>query len=420
LEIYKKQMEARETAFNKKQETAPNIPETEMILQRMRDLNKKEMYTGNTALPMAVEGLYSMVAGHKSEKGRNTELFGMDSGDLQAAIIKDYGSGNSISDADLVATAKRVITAGMDPKSREIAIQRLQDKLDAHKFMQPILRQYVQQGVPPQEALNAAWEQYKGFQAQQKAQAEAAKAETTAKAEAAKAASPTSTPSRPTPIGPEGQTYSMRNPNSALSQTVDALTDVAKNTGRGAMNLVGLGDREAAVADVERQQGREASEPIYRGAKQIADVAKYAPALALGPLGGAGYSALMSASQPKESLTGQLMSGTGDAAIGAATMGTLNSSRLALVKTQMGKLADVIDTAAHNSSAYRTAVSKMAELEQEFMKLSGRTASETLAPITGAVKSGWNALPKSVRHMIETGAGGSGAYGLWKLLSGDK
>ncbi|MFI5223966.1 MAG: hypothetical protein ACHQX3_06960, partial [Nitrospirales bacterium] len=98
---------------------------------------------------------------------------------------------------------------------------------------------------------------------------------------------------------------------------------------------------------------------------------------------------------------------------------------LALVKRSMGKVAETIDTAAHNSPAYRAAVNKMAELEQEFLKLSGKTASETLSPVTNAVKGTYDAIPGPLRNAIQATikhavlpAVGAGA--VWKYLSGSK
>jgi hypothetical protein len=412
---FNKQVETRETAASKAEEKYPNIPETEMIINRMRALNKQKMYTGSIALPMTVENLISTFTGGKTERGRNTELFGMDSGDLQAAIIKDYGSGNSISDADLVATANRVITAGMDPKSREAALDRLQEKLNAYKFMTPLLRQLREQSVPEKEAAAYAWEKYKEHKAQQDAAKAAAKAESDAKAEAAKAASPNSVPKGP--VGPEGQTHSMKNPNSALSQTMDAIGDTVKNHARGAQNLFGFGDREAAVADVERQKARAESEPIYGGAKNIVDTAKYAPALALGPWGAGGVGAAISATEPKESATEQIMSGGGDAAVSAATMGTLNSARLAVVKKQMGKLFDIMDSNPTTSKAFHDAATKLTKLESEYALTSGRTFS-------GPVKSTWNALPNTVQQALKGAAGitgtGGAAAAAYKYLFGGK
>ena len=162
--IYDKQMEGREGGFQKFQEKGSEVPETRAVLDKMKNVGTT--YTGIQAIPMAVESFSSMFTGGKSERGRNTEEFNKYSSDLRASIIKQYGTGNSISDADLKATLDRIPNADQDPRTRAKLIAGIEEDMDRFEWVAPRVRAYVEQGVPLAEAQNAANRDYRSLRAQ--------------------------------------------------------------------------------------------------------------------------------------------------------------------------------------------------------------------------------------------------------------
>jgi hypothetical protein len=168
IEAYKKQEEARQAAGEKFLGAENKIGDTEDALDRMRKLNKAGVYTGMaSSAGMVVEDVLGGVFGQKSQTAVNTELFKKDSADLLAAILKDYGSGNGISDADLKAAANRIPAANDDPRVRAQKIEDLQTKIDGFKWQLPRIRAYLDNNIPLGEAQIRAKDDYRAAQAEQ-------------------------------------------------------------------------------------------------------------------------------------------------------------------------------------------------------------------------------------------------------------
>lgn len=354
LKEYEKRMELRATAAEKELGTPTKLTDTEDTLARMRDLNKKGVYTGKAATwGMQVEDVVGGFFGKKSQTAVNTEQFDKEAADLKASIIKDYGTGNSISDADLIAVAKRVPDAYQDPRTRAAIIEEIQGKIDASKWENPRIRFLTENGMPLAEAQIRAHDEYKiKFR----------------EAEAAKKRQSSALPGTVNALGPPGTTEIPPNPTGAGSTTRSVLpatsaktaslderlkaeggggierygedlgnslaqfrnagpwtkggregfTDAVRNWAEGIREVGGQGNREAVPAERARQAELYANEPGYAQSKEFWNVASnpvsWIPA---GTVARAGMSgAAIAGLQPSESATDQVLSAIKGGTIG--------------------------------------------------------------------------------------------------------
>lgn len=343
--------------------TESTVQEMESAIAKLKQLNKSPMYTGAYEIPMVLENTLGAVGMGKSEKGKNVEQFEKYSGDLVAGLLRQYGSGNGISDADMRSATMRIPNPRMDPESREALINTLEEKVEFVKYANQRVPVLVRQGnYVLAEAKDIAFKEWQ---------------EIKAKEDRAKAAQGAAPGVAPTPAVPR----SMKNPNSALSQTMDAIMDVASDTYGGAKNLVGFGDRDKTLAAAQEHEARAESEPIYGGAKKIADVVKYAPALFMGPVGGAAYAGAMKAAQPADSATAQVVEGVTGAAEGGVLGKVANLLKVAPITSRISELEQQVARMAPRAKGRADIMREIEALRLQVKELGG-TVGDTISNYT--------------------------------------
>jgi len=305
-DIYKDQRKGRENTYQKDQ-TSGGVGDTHDILNKMEALHKT--WTGFTEVPMFFENALSTATGSKTRRGQATEQFARLTGDMVASVLalKQYGTGNSISDADLLAVKERVISAKQDPSSRMALIQDMREFLNSAEWRDNRIREKVEaEGKPLIQAKNESYHEYQAY----KKQRDKAQQNPIAAGSATQSALPASVDAAggvpPGPMSPEerggqnqgfeggdtgvmdflGSGQSYKDMASALPITVarvitnpftksgrEGTIDAYKNIWEGAKGLVGQSDREQAMADVAAQEKRADTDPRYAAARTVSTYA---------------------------------------------------------------------------------------------------------------------------------------------------
>jgi hypothetical protein len=319
-DIYKGTMEGREKGFQKFQEKGSEVPETRAIIDRMKGVG--DTYTGMSSLPMALESFGSMLSGGKTDKGRNTEEFNKYSSDLRASIIKQYGTGNSISDADLKATLDRIPNVDQDPRTRAKLIAGIEEDMSRFEWVAPRVRQYVEMGVPLAEAQNRANQDYRAVRAQANPTQAGGKQQALPSATAADPTAPQKESLWEGMTNPEGLAHNALNVAKAPFSGAGwkGFGDAQMNVLRGVGQYLGMSDRGDWAA-TKAEQERRSADPLYAAGKNFGDI--FNPTAFIG--GGATTipklavtGAAQAGLQPNESFTGQLVEGAKGGIAGGA------------------------------------------------------------------------------------------------------
>ena len=306
MKVFEDTWKGREGTYQKDQ-TSGGVGDTHDILNKMEALGKT--WTGYTEFPMFFENAISTATGGKTKRGQATEQFARLTGDMVASILalKQYGTGNSISDADLLAVKERVISTKQDPTSRTTLIKDMREFLNSAEWRENKIREKVEQGKPLVQSKNEAYREYQNYKKErerleaQQNPTQAGSAAQSALPASVSAASAANGPSSPEERGEQGQSFeggdtgvmdflgtgqSYKDMASALPATLarivtnpftksgrEGTIDAYKDIWEGGKQAIGMGDREQSMKDLAAQEQRSSTDPRYATARTVSTYA---------------------------------------------------------------------------------------------------------------------------------------------------
>jgi len=367
-----------------------------MKLRDAIESNRGKTYTGAGAkAQMKVDEVTGFFGAADDPRYQNTKAFENTMVDIVQNKAKLLGTNPSDSDRDFISSGLPTVNASS--QQREFALARLETLANRQVDKNKTVAKMVRDGYSVQDADEAynSWDvqrvavenaRYKEHLArggkrgemppENPTQAGSAPPAPPAGAlpsaiSAAQAAPPGAPPPQRPPTGPDptapqgfwgkaadaagdvGRSIAAL-PQSAMA-VPQAANDTLRNVGRGAEELVGMGDRKADMAAVTAQELRRKQDSFYNQARAFTDIT----ANPLSYLGGgatsiaklAGIAGVQSLLQPAESFTQQVVEGAKGAAIGAFLGGLTKllpstGSDVAGVTKGMGEFPSVKPTSA--------------------------------------------------------------------------
>ena len=302
-QIYVKRMEGQAMLLQELQKQQAGAANIRMAVNDIEQANKGKTYSGFPEVGMTANRAATFLGGDTSTAASNTAAITAKANQLGSMFAKELGYNPS--NIDLTSAMARVPNADMSPAQRQVIIDQLKRGIAYREESTPFIAQAVAQGYD----LSSAQEAFDKFYRQRESQ----------KQNPTGAVSGQALPLTAKAEGGGGVGAFMgdlaRNarslPGAIAAQGIPAMKDSFGNFVEGAKELVGQGDRPAAMKELERQKALMASNPEYAQARAGTDIwgnpTSYLPGSAIPKAMMVG--AAQGVTQPGETLGDQLHSG---------------------------------------------------------------------------------------------------------------